>query len=141
MITVKIWAVNKKQDRCPCAKGKAPGQAGSKRQGSVEILARDHLVGFYVFGNRLVDDILRQLVVAIRVCLEPVADELLVVRRLRLTCLITFERPEARAVRRQDLVAKDDLAILIEAELELRVGDDDAARKSVRSALLVDAIV
>ena len=69
---------------------------------------------------------------------NAVADGLLVIRRLRLACLITFERPEAGAVRRQDLVAKDDLAILIEAELELRVGDDDAARKSIRSALLVD---
>ena len=74
-------------------------------QGSVEVLARDHLVSFDVLGNRLVDDVLRQLVVAVRVGLEPVADELLVVRRLRLAGLVALERPEAGAVRRQDLIA------------------------------------
>ena len=110
----------------------------TSEQGSVEVLARDHLVSFDVLGNRLVDDVLRQLVVAIRVDLEPVTDELLVVRRLRLAGLVALERPEAGAVRRQDLIAEDDVAVLIEAELELRVGDDDAARECVRGALLVD---
>ena len=40
------------------------------------------LVGFLVFRDRLVDDILRKVVIAVRICLEPVADELLVEGRL-----------------------------------------------------------
>ena len=57
---------------------------------------------------------------------EPVADELLVERRLAAARLVLVGRPEPRAVGRQHFVDQNQLAVDL-AELELRVGDDDAA--------------
>lgn len=51
----------------------------------------------------------------------------LVVRRLALANLVLVCRPEARAVRSEDLVHEHDLACLVETKLEFGVGDDDAA--------------
>ena len=69
-------------------------------------------------------------------CVEPVAHVLLVERRLRAARLVLVDRPEAAGVRGQDLVDQDDLA-LDDAELELRVGDDDAALERDVSAAFV----
>ena len=65
----------------------------------------EHFVGFFVFGNGLVDDILGQEVVAVRVGFEPVTDELFVIRRLALAGFVAFKGPEAGAVRREHFVA------------------------------------
>jgi hypothetical protein len=51
----------------------------------------------------------------------------LVVGGLALANLVLVRGPEARAVGGEDLVDEHDLAGLVEAELELGVGDDDAA--------------
>jgi hypothetical protein len=62
-------------------------------------------------------------------------DAYLVVGRLALADLVLVCGPEARAVRSEDLVDEHDLAGLVEAELELGVGDDDAALFGVLSGL------
>lgn len=54
-------------------------------------------------------------------------DAYLVVGRLALANLVLVRGPEARAVGGEDFVDEHNLAGLIEAELELGVGDDDAA--------------
>ena len=51
--------------------------------------------------------------------------------------LIPFKGPEAAAVGCEHLVAEDYVAILVKAELELGVGDDDALGQRVISALLI----
>ena len=71
----------------------------------IEFFACQHFIGFFVFFNRLVDDVLRQEEIAVRVGFEPVADELLVIGRLGLAGLVAFEGPEAGAVRREHFVA------------------------------------
>ncbi len=72
----------------------------------------------------------------------PGADELLVVG-LRCPALTQCEVPvglvpEAARVRRQIFIAENKTTILVIAELELRVGDDDLAKRSVYPADLVD---
>ena len=62
--------------------------------------------------------------------LAVVADELLVEAVLRAARLVRVRGPEARRVGRQRLVAEHELAVGVEAELELRVGDDDPARRA-----------
>src|SRR4051794_6688960 len=57
---------------------------------------------------------------------KVVAQRLLVETRLRLTGLVRVRRPEPRTVWRHHLVNQDDMAILIAAEFEFGVGDDDA---------------
>jgi len=56
-----------------------------------------------------------------------ISNTYLVVRRLALADLVLVGGPEARAVGSEDFVDEHDLAGLVEAELELGVGDDDAA--------------
>jgi hypothetical protein len=63
------------------------------------------------------------------------SDAYLVVGRLALADLVLVRGPEARAVWSEDLVDEHDLAGLVEAELELGVGDDDAALFGVLSGL------
>ena len=58
--------------------------------------------------------------------IQPVADELLVERRLGAAGRVAVGRPEPGGVRREHLVDQDELAVR-EPELELRVGDDDPA--------------
>src|SRR5947209_6639667 len=57
---------------------------------------------------------------------EVVAERLLVEARLRLTWLVHVLRPESRTVGCHHLVDQDDAAILVPAELEFGIGDDDA---------------
>ena len=95
-------------------------------------------VGLFILGDGLVDDILGKLVVAVGIGLEPVADELLVEGRLTVAGLVTFGGPETAAVGSQHLVAQNDIALFVEAELELGVGDDDAAGPCVLSALFIE---
>lgn len=64
-----------------------------------------------------------------------VSDAYLVVGRLALANLVLVGGPEARAVGSEDLVDEHDLAGLVEAELELGVGDDDAALLGVLPGL------
>jgi hypothetical protein len=63
-------------------------------------------------------------------------DTYLVVGGLALADLVLVSRPEARAVGSEDLVDEHDLAGLVEAELELGVGDDDAALFGVLPGLI-----
>ncbi len=51
--------------------------------------------------------------------------------------LITVDRPEAAGVRSEHFVGDDDVALFIETELELGVGDDDALGTGVVRALVV----
>ena len=62
--------------------------------------------------------------------LEVVAHELLVEARRAASRRVGIRRPEARRVGRQRLVDQRQRAALVDAELELRVGDDDAARRA-----------
>ena len=103
----------------------------------LQFLAGQERVSFLVLRNGLVDDILRQLVVAVRVCLEPVTNELLVVRRLGFAHFVAFQRPETGAVRCQHFVCQNDFAVLVQSELELGIGNDDAVFPCVVRALLV----
>src|SRR5690606_19067073 len=70
---------------------------------------------------------------------QPVADELLVEARLRVAGLPFVRRPEAGGIRREHLVADEDLALGGAAELELRVREDDAARGGELVRAVVDA--
>ena len=73
---------------------------------------------------------------------QVVAHELLVEARLPVARLVLGPRPEARRVGRQHFVDEHDIGRRIaradQAELELRVGDDDALRLGVRRAPAVD---
>ena len=69
--------------------------------------------------------------------LEVVAHVLLVVARLALAGLVAVRRPEPRRVGRHGLVDEDQLAVE-DAELELGVGDDDAALQGVGRAERVE---
>ena len=95
------------------------------------------MISFFVLVDGLVDDILRQQIVAVRVSLKPVTDELLVEGRLAVAGLISFQGPEAAAVGSEHLVAEHYFAIFIETELELGVSNDNAPGQSVVGALLV----
>ena len=65
---------------------------------------------------------------------QPVADDLLVVRRLGAAGLPLAGRPEPRRVGGEHLVAEHDAAVAARAELELGVGQDDAALAAISSA-------
>jgi hypothetical protein len=69
---------------------------------------------------------------------QPIADELLVERRRVLAGGILIDRPEARAVRRQDLVDQDEIAAGQLTPFEFRIGDDDAARPSILGGLALN---
>src|SRR5207247_6302656 len=79
----------------------------------------------------------RRLVPAKR--LAVVARVLLVEGRLWTPGSVLGERPEAGRVRRQCLVGKDDAALEVETEFELRVRDDDSALAGVRGGEAVEA--
>ncbi len=51
--------------------------------------------------------------------------------------LVGIERPEARGIRREHLIAHNNLAVLVKTELELRIRNDDALGKRIVGALLV----
>ena len=95
------------------------------------------MISFFVLVDGLVNDVLRKQVVAVRIGLKPVADELLVERGLTVAGLIAFQGPEAAAVGSEHLVAEHYFAIFIKTELKLGVGNDDASGQSVVSAFLV----
>src|SRR5262249_17948588 len=63
--------------------------------------------------------------------LAPIAHVLLVERGLWAARLIPLRRPEARRVGRQRLIAKDDGALRVDPELELRIRDNDPPRGGV----------
>ena len=92
----------------------------------VEFFSCQHLVCFFIFRDCLVNDILRQFIIAVRMRFEPVTYELLIIGWLRFPRRISFQRPETRTVRRQNLITEDDLAMLIQAKLKFRISDDDA---------------
>ena len=80
---------------------------------------------------RAVDDVGRELRAGVGLVpaerLAVVADELLVERRLRAAGLVLVGGPEAGRVRRERLVGEDEPPVAVDAELELRVGEDDPA--------------
>src|SRR5882672_4496805 len=59
--------------------------------------------------------------------LQVVANVLLVERRWARARAVLVDRPEAGRVGRKSLVDQDELSARVGAELELGVGDDDAA--------------
>src|SRR4051794_20439327 len=100
-----------------------------------QVLAGDEAKRVGVSRGRIVDDVFRQRrrrILAVPapgapLGIEVVPERLLVVARLRATGLVITREPEARAVRRQHFVYERDLPGRIAAELELGIGDDDAA--------------
>ena len=68
---------------------------------------------------------MRRVALAVPVGVEPVAHVLLIEAGLVAARLVGVARPEAAGVGREHLVGQDDFAV-DDAELELRVGDDDA---------------
>src|SRR3954449_6102832 len=109
----------------PSLRGARPLQPGRER------LAREPLVGGHVAlargGHHVVGDRRRGRRLVPPRAGGPVAHVLLVERGLPTTRLVLVGRPEARGVRRADLVAEHQLAALVEPELELRVREDDPA--------------
>ena len=61
----------------------------------LQLLAGQHLVGFLILGDGLVDDVLRQVIITVGVGQQPVADELLIKRGLTVAGLVALQRPEA----------------------------------------------
>ena len=104
--------------------------------GRLQLQAGEKGISLFILGNGLIDDILGKLIITVWIGLEPVADKLLVEGRLAVTGLIAFCRPEAAAVGSEHLITQDNIALFVEAELELGVGDDDAAAQRVVRALL-----
>src|ERR1019366_9930415 len=68
---------------------------------------------------------------------EIIAQRLLVETRLRLAGVIGIRRPEPRTVGGHYLVDQDDAAVLVPAEFEFGVGDDDTL---VAAELLAEGI-
>src|SRR5579872_1113801 len=109
---------------------------------SSELVSGQFPIGIFVFSAGLLGDILwqrgcRRLLVPLD-GFQVIADELLVIRRLSLSRSILSRWPEARRIRRQDLICKYDLAA-DDSKLEFRIGDDDPARAGVVGRFLVDA--
>lgn len=101
------------------------------------VFAGEQLVGLQILGNGLVNHVLRQVVVAVGVGLEPVAHELLIEGRLAVARLVAFQRPEAGGIRGEHFVAQHHVAVLIQTKLKLGVGNDDAAGERIFSTLLI----
>ena len=105
----------------------------------VQFFPCEHLISLQVDINRLLNDVIRQCPVIVRICLEPVACELLVKGRLSVSRLISVCRPEAGAVRCEHLVSEHDISVLVQTELKFRVSDDDTACQSVIRTFLVQS--
>src|SRR5699024_9440388 len=119
----------RRQRRGPLRRNALPAK-GSAGEG----LPGESFEGLDVAGTGLVDDFGRQGrrrgvrgLVPARFGGQPVADELLVEARLSPSRRIVLSVPEAGGIRGEHLVAEDDRAIGQRAELELRVGEYDAA--------------
>ena len=61
----------------------------------LKLLACQHLIALEIFIDRLLNDIVRQSPVVVRVSLQPVAGELFVKGRLSVSRLVSVCRPEA----------------------------------------------
>ena len=112
-------------------------QISASQASALKNFARKQLVCFIVLFDGLVDDFLRKRPVVIFCSEQPVTDELFVIGRLGLARLVLVCRPESGAVRCQDFVSEDHVAVLVETELELRVGDYDPFSKRIVCALFV----
>src|SRR6185437_13814624 len=114
--------------RCPG--GRAAGSARQAGEGFAILLA----------GSG--DDLRRQLrprrlLVPVE-SLEIVAHELLVEARRAGAWPVGVGRPEARGIRRERLIDQGERAALIDYELELGVGNDDAAAEGMRRRELIE---
>lgn len=110
--------------------------------GFLEIGAGEDLIGLQVFLGSFLDDVFRNLrrrgFLVPATADEPVAQELLVVALLRTADLILVSGPETTAVRREHLICQGKRAVLVNAELELGIGDDDAFCQGIVGALGVE---
>ena len=114
-----------------------PGGHACRGVFDLQFFAGQHLITLQVLINGLLHDIFRQSPVVLRIGFQPVTGELLVERRLSVSRFISVGRPEAGAVRGQHLVADDDRSVLIQAEFELGIRDDDQiGRASCRERVL-----
>src|SRR3990172_4220572 len=99
------------------------------------------LVNLPVFLGRLLHNFRRQLRarwLPVPTALDqPVPDELLVEAGLRTARLVLVCRPEAAAIRREQLVYQNYFAVQ-KAELHLRVGDDNSPAAGVGVGIPVD---
>src|SRR6267143_5489963 len=116
-----------------------------RARSSLQLCSGDAPVGIPIAFTRRVPDLRRQrwwwrFSVPLSVLLQigqVIAQRLLVEARLAASCLIAVGRPEARGVGRQDLVDDDQCAVRRRPEFEFRVGDDDAALRSIITAYLI----
>ena len=103
----------------------------------LECFTRNLFVGFFILFNGLINDILGQEIVAVRIGFQPVTDILFVVAGLALSNFVASKRPEAGTVRRQHLIAKDDLTIFIKTKFKFGIGNDDALRVGIISTFFI----
>ena len=68
---------------------------------------------------------------------QVIADELLVQRRLAFPRFVRGQGPEPRGIRGEDFVDENQV-VPVQAEFELRVGDDDPLRKGVERRPVVE---
>src|SRR6185295_10595 len=125
-------------------RGRSPSSQDDLGVGEVVVEgeAGQALKGLHVARARLGDDLSWELRTGCSlVPAEPLAvvpDVLLVEGRLRTAGGIDVRGPEARRVWSERLVAEHEVALLVEPELELRVGDDDAAFRCVFGCVAVE---
>ena len=117
--------------------GKTVKEEGKWR--ALQFLPGQHLICLQIFLDRLFYNLVRQGPVIIRICFEPVAGKLFVEGRLGMPRLITVRRPETGAVRRQHLVAQDNISVFVQAEFKFGVRDDDPFFQGVIQSLSLEA--
>ena len=72
-----------------------PQRARCLLKKSLQLLAGEQLIGLQILGDGLVDHVLGQIVVAVRMGLQPVADKLLIKRGLAVARLMMMPRVRA----------------------------------------------
>ena len=60
----------------------------------VDGVTGQEIIGLFILGDGLVNDILRKVIVAVRIGLQIVTDKLFVEGRLAMACLVALKRPE-----------------------------------------------
>lgn len=100
-----------------------------------ELFTGKEFVGFLVDTDGLIDNVLRYGVSGMS--FQVIADKLLVIGRLAMTCFVTLSRPEAGIIRSQHFIAQNDISFLVQTEFKLCICNDNASFQSIVSALVV----
>src|SRR5262249_13068202 len=132
---------------CPASAGRARSPSSEHHVGPLEVrLERDAgqaLERLDVTGARALDNRVRKLGAGIGLVpsqrFAVVAHELLIERLLRPAGSVLVGRPEPGRVGRERLVGEYEAAVLVEPELELRVGEDDPEPSGAFGDVAVEA--